>query len=304
MELRQLKAFCTVARELSFTRAAEILDYTQSSVTTQIQSLEEKLETRLFERMGKKIALTGEGKRFLFYAEQIIKLSSEAKEMVSGSAYPKGTITIGAPESLCVYRLPDVLQEYRRRCPGVEIVIKINICADFPGWLKNNAVDVIFLICRPLSLPGYICDTLLPEPMVVAAGPDHPLAKKDHIHPPDLQGESMILTESGMGYRAVFEEILSKAGVRPGSILEFGSVEAIKRCVISGLGITVLPRVTLEAELADGQLVDLNWKGPDFNIVTQLTFHKDKWITPALKTFLDLSREMLCPAPVKKNGAV
>lgn len=293
MELRQLRAFCTVARVLSFTRAAEILDYAQSSVTAQVQMLEEELGTRLFDRMGKKTALTRDGEKFLFYAEQILKLSSEAKEMVSGQAAPKGTITIGAPESLCVYRLPAVLQEYRRRCPEVEIIIKLNICADFPGWLKTNAVDMVFLMCRPMTLPGYICETLLPEPMVVAAGADHPLTARGYVEPGDLHGETLILTESGLGYRAVFEEMLARDGVRPGSVLEFGSVEAIKRCVISGLGITLLPRVTLESELAGGGLTDLNWKGPEFNIYTQLSHHKDKWITPALGTFLDLSREIL-----------
>ncbi|MFZ5644779.1 MAG: LysR family transcriptional regulator [Bacillota bacterium] len=292
MELRQLKTFCTIARELSFTRAAEILDYAQSSVTAQVQTLEEELETRLFERMGKKITLTGEGEKFLYYAEQILRLSTEAREMVSGST-PRGTITIGAPESLCVYRLPAVLQEYRRRCPGVEIIIKLNICADFPGWLKNNAVDVVFLMCRPVSLPGYTCETLLPEPMVVASGPDHPLTRKGCIEPRDLNGESLILTEPGLGYRAVLEEILTRECVRPGLVLEFGSVEAIKRCVTSGLGITFLPRATLESELDDGRLVDLGWKGPDFNIVSQIALHKDKWITPALSAFLDLSREKL-----------
>ncbi|MCL6478175.1 MAG: LysR family transcriptional regulator substrate-binding protein [Peptococcaceae bacterium] len=236
--------------------------------------------------------MTGEGEKFLFYAEQILKLSTEAREMVSGSA-PKGTVAIGAPESLCVYRLPAVLREYRRRCPRVEIILKLNICADFPGWLKNNAVDVVFLMCRPLSLPGYMCETLLPEPMAVASGPDHPLVRKGYIEPRDLNGESLILTEPGLGYRAVLEEILTKEGVRPGLILEFGSVEAIKRCVTSGLGITFLPRVTMESELNDGRLVDLGWQGPEFNIVTQIALHKDKWITPALGVFLDLSREKL-----------
>jgi len=127
----------------------------------------------------------------------------------------------------------------------------------------------------------------------MASGPYHSLARKGHIEPHDLNGESLILTEPGPGYRVVLEEILNKEGVRPGLVLEFGSIEAIKRCVTSGLGITLLPRVTLESELNDGRLVDLGWKGPEFNIVTQIVLHKDKWITPALDAFLELSREKL-----------
>lgn len=295
MDLRQLKAFCTVAREKSFTRAAELLDYAQSSVTTQVQSLEDELGTRLFERLGRRITMTRDGEKLLAYAEQILKLASEARNAVSGSSIPGGTISIGAPESLCVYRLPAILQEYRRRCPGVEIIIRLGKCDELPVWLRNNTIDISLYLSCDTFFPDLVTETLIHEPMTVAAGTDHPLAARGRVEPRDINGEFLILTESGLGYRAVFERILDEAGVRPGSVLEFGSVEAIKKCVISGLGITLLPRVTLESDLSAGKLADLNWQGPDFNIVTQILYHRDKWISPALGTLMDLTREILHP---------
>lgn len=295
MELRQLKAFSTVAKTRNFTRAAGLLDYAQSSITAQVRSLEEELGTKLFERLGRQIAITKDGERLLVYAEQILKLSTEAKEVVSISAVPRGTISIGAPESLCVYRLAALLQEYRKRYSDVEIILKLGSCEDLLHWLKTNAIDVAFLLDRGVISSDLVTETLLNEPMVVLAGDDHPLIKKAHITPQDIHGESLILTESGCSYRDAFESILAGAGVRPGSVLEFGSVEAIKKCVISGLGITLLPRMAVEVELEEGRLVDLHWGGPELNITTQVAHHKDKWISPAMDVLLKLSRELLQP---------
>lgn len=295
MELRQLKAFSTVARMRSFTRAAELLDYAQSSITAQVRALEDELDTKLFERLGRQIALTQDGERLLIYAEQILKLSSEAKEVVSGSATPKGTLSIGAPESLCVYRLAALLQEYRKRYPDVEIILKLGTCADFHRWLKTNAIDVAFFLDREMAASELVSETLLSEPMVVVAGVDHPLIEKGSIAPADMNGEFLIQTESGCSYRTALESILAAAGVRPGSVLEFGSVEAIKKCVISGLGISLLPRVAVESEMAGGRLKDLHWSGPDFHMTTQITYHKDKWISPAMNALINLTRELIRP---------
>jgi len=295
MEMRQLKAFATVARSLSFSRAAEELDYAQSSVSSQIQLLEQELGTAVFERLGRKIALTDGGARLLVYAEQILKLAAEAKVAVSGSALPKGTLSIGAPESLCVSRLPALVQEYRRRYPEVEIILKMGCCLDFPRWLLNNVIDVAFCIDREIASPMLVCETLVRERMVVTAAAGHPITQKAPLWPPDLQGEPLILTESDCTYRAVLDRILADAGIQPGSVLEFGSIEAIKKLVVRGLGTTLLPYVVLEEELAAGQLVDLGWEGPDFRIATQLVHHKDKWISPPLRALLDLAREMIGP---------
>lgn len=124
MEYKQLISFVTVAKLGSFTKTAEKLSYAQSTVSAHIQSLEEELSTVLFERLGRRVSLTREGKKLLFYAEQIIKLNDEAREIILGSASPRGTITIGSPESLCVYRLPHLLQEYRKLYPKVELILK------------------------------------------------------------------------------------------------------------------------------------------------------------------------------------
>ena len=127
----------------------------------------------------------------------------------------------------------------------------------------------------------------------MVSGAGHPITGKIPVTIREIEGMTLVLCEEGCDYRVVFEKILSDAGVLPGSVLEFGSIEAIKKCVIQQLGITLLPRMAVEGELSRGELTDLQWQGPDFDMNTQVVYHKDKWISPALSAFLKLSQEML-----------
>lgn len=294
MELQQLKTFVTIAKVGSFTKAAGLLDYAQSSVSAQVHSLEEELETKLFERMGREVCLTESGERLLVYAEQLLKLAEEAKESITGTTVPKGTLTIGAPESLCIFRLPAVLQEYRRRFPKVKLILKLGICTDIYSWLQKNIIDIGFVLNTPVNTSDFITENLSHESLTLVAANDHHLTHKKYCEPQDIQGENLILiAEKECCYRMIFESQLAEAGVQPGSVLELGSVETTKKCVISGLGISMLPRMTVEQELTTGQLVNLYWNGPDFNIHSQMIHHKDKWLSPSLSAIKQLARELL-----------
>lgn len=293
MEFRQLKAFYTVANTKSFTQAAEILGYAQSSITTQIQLLEQELDTKLFERLSRQIMLTEAGKCFLNYTIQILNLSLAAKQAVCSISEPEGALIIGAPESLCATRLPLVLKEYRSLYPKVQIMLKVGACNEFYQWLKSNIVDVAFFFQKEFTHPELIAAPLIAEPMVLVAAKGHRLIKKGAVRANDLQGETLILAERDCTYRMIMENILLSAGVHPEVVLEFSSVAAMKQCAVNGLGITLLPEIAVSAELKEAQLVDLNWAGADFNIVTQIVYHKDKWLSPALSKFISLANQML-----------
>lgn len=293
MEFRQLYSFYTIATTSSFTRTAEILGYAQSSITTQIQLLEEELNTKLFDRLGKRVVMTNEGQCFFNYVKQILALSNEAKEAVSGSTTPKGSITIGAPESLCAMQLPMVLQEYHTVYPYVKIKLKMGSYNDFQCWLKSNLIDVGLFFQRRINQPELIIMPLAAEPIIAVARPDHPLRDKGRIEPDDLLGESLILPEKGCSYRMILENILSRANIYPETIIELGSVMAMMQCAKSGLGITFLPRFAVAKELEAGNLIDLHWAGEDFGTVIQLAYHKDKWLSPALHAFLAITQKYL-----------
>ena len=277
----------------SFTQAADALGYAQSTITTQIKLLESELEVKLFERMGKTVTLTHEGKKLLPYAKQMLKLASEIKNIKSNDSDPSGILTIGAAESLCVLKLPEILKEYRKLYPKVEVSLKFGNCTDFRHFLRDNIIDVAFSLGTRIEADDFITEIVFDEEMLLLTAPGHPLINKEVVYPKDIENEPLILTELGCSYRAVFENILRSYNIKPNMVLETGSVQAIKQFTMSGLGITLLPRVAVKEELAQGKMVALNWSGPDFGIVSQVLYHKDKWLSPALKAFLKLSRNML-----------
>lgn len=293
MEIRQLKTFITIANTLNFTKAADMLGYAQSSVTTQIKLLEEELKVKLFDRIGKNVYLTPSGNILLTYALQILKLEEEAKEAVYTDEGIKGTVTIGSVESLCASRFPPIYQKFHERFPQVEVVIKLCPSCNLKESLRENTIDVGFFLDTQSEDADMVTVLDMDEPMEILASPNHPLASKDLVHPADLNGQAFILTETGCSYRSLFEQILSKSGIVPRSRLESGNNQAIIQLTLSGMGITFLPRIAVENELKDQKLVALKWSGPKVQIMSRLVYHKDKWISPAIKAFLEIAKEEL-----------
>ena len=297
MEFRQLKTFVATVKHLSFTKTANDLGYAQSTISNQIQSLEEELGTMLFERLGKQIKLTKDGEHLYTYANQILKLSAEAKDIISSSLNPKGSIIVGTPESLCTHRLSDVFKTFRSRYPNVEITIRLDTCSDYRTHLRKNTTDIIFLLDVPFNENDLVTHMLFEEPMAVIVAPNHPLAKKDQVTPYDINGQALVLTDSGCSYRRVFESILIQAGVKPTTILEFSSNEVIKKFVCDGWGIGFQPYVTVSQELISKQLIALPWVGPAFDIKAKMIYHKEKWLSPALQAFIDVALKTLKCTP-------
>ncbi len=128
--------------------------------------------------------------------------------------------------------------------------------------------------------------------------PTHPLTQQRAVYPTDLTDETLLLTEPGCHYRSAFESAIASAGALPANRLELRSIEAIKRCAMEGLGLAVLPEIAVRDEVAKGWLKALPWTGYDFNIVTQIAWHKDKWLSPAMKAFIDVAREVISVQPV------
>lgn len=293
MEQRQLKIFRAVARTLSFTRSAEELGYVQSNVTAQVKALEGELGVPLFDRLGRRVVLTDAGRTLLGYAERILDLHEEARGALSGGGEPAGSLTLSAPETLFTYRLPRLLRRFGERFPDVRLTFRPTPCSDLEARVADGSLDVAFHLSAPVRSAALKVEALVEEPLLVLAPPDHPLALSEGAGPEDLEGEQVLLTEAGCSYRNMFERVLSEAGANPAKTLEFDSVEAIKQCVIAGMGVAVLPAVAVEAELRRGELASLPWSGPGLAVFTQVLRHKDKWLSPALEAFLDTARETI-----------
>ena len=297
MDLRQLKTFQVVAATLSFTRAAELLDYAQSSVTAQIRALEEELGVPLFDRLGRRVALTDSGARLLEYADKLLSLADEAYLAVAETDEPVGQLVISAPETLSAYRLPPLLKQFRQKFPRVQLILRSYAVGESINHLSDGSVDVAIVLSAPLPPASGIIDTpLVKEPFLLLAAPEHPLARLPRVEPEDLRTETLLLTEVGCTYRTAFEQRLLAAGIRLPTAMEFASVEAIKQCVMANFGITLLPEIAVCNEVSQGRLTALPWFEPDFHMYTRLLWHKDKWLSPALQEFIRLSQQVLIPS--------
>ena len=293
MEIRQLKTFITIVKLGSFSQAAQFLGYTQSTLTTHIQLLEKELDTVLFERFGHQLMLTTDGERLYEYAEQITKLSDDAKNEFDNFAVPRGPIVIGMPESLGLYYLTDVLKEYVALYPDVDLKLKFGIASDFRNLLRKNMMDLAFFLEKNIQDTDLKGELLWAEPVVMVSSPRHRLAAQKQVKAKDLQGQTFVFTDSGSNYRMALEEIMNKAEVQPRTVLEIGQIEIIKQFVISNLGIAILPLVAAKAEIAAGLLAALPWQGRDLTTNTFLVYHKEKWHSHAIRAFIKLVYERL-----------
>jgi len=288
MELRQLKIFVTVAEEKSFTQAAQKMGYAQSNITTQVHLLEEEFNTKLFERLGKRISLTAEGEKLLSHAKRLLRYSAEIKEAMTSSLEPNGILNIGIAESLCIFKLPALLKEYSQLYPQVKLVIRQGTPLDFQRWLHDNTIDVAFSLDSIINDDGLLARILCEEPMIIVGNSEHPLVDKGFIELKDIGQTSFIFTERDCSYRSVIEKYFAEFKVQPISSYEFDSIEAIKQFVLSGLGIALLPHAAVEKELSAGNMVDLKLIEPKIEMYTQIVYHKNKWLSPALTSLLDL----------------
>lgn len=286
MEIRQLKTFVSVAEKGGFTRASEHLKYTQGTITHHIQALEEELRTPLFERLGKKVILTIAGENLMYYAKEILRLSQEAVESTRAQDDTAGTIRLGANESLLVYRLPSILNEFKKRYPEVHIELYPGDNRELRYKLKEGQLDLSFLFDIEKNDNDLHIQKLMLEKLVLVTKPKHRLTKKKRIITADLEGETLLLTEPG-SYRDFLENRIKEEKVLCSQI-DFWNIEAIKQCVMSGLGISYLSYISVKEELEKGKLVALPWIHDKDSVTTQLAYHKDKWISPSMTKLIDM----------------
>ena len=286
MELRQLRTFSKVAHVMNFTKAAAELKYAQSSVTGHVKALEAELNVALFERIGKHVRLTNAGRQLLPYADRVLDMVDEARRIVTEDEDLAGTINIGTIECITSYRLPELLELFYHRYPKVQLSLRTAPCLETSQALAAGALDVGFLMEEKADHDGLVTVRLCQEELIVVAAADHPLARADSVTVNDLGSADILAVETGCAYRDLFDMELSRASAEPLPVLELGTIEAIKRTVKSGMGISLLPEITVREELASGEFALVPWQVP-FQVSTQVAWHREKWMSRELRTFVD-----------------
>lgn len=258
---RRLQVFHTVARLLSFTKAAESLHMTQPAVTFQVRQLEDYFNTRLFDRTHNRISLTEAGAHVYEYAARIFELYGEMENSVRAmTGEISGSLTIGASTTIAEYMLPALLGDFKVKYPEVNIHLKVSNTEGIVSMVENNAID-LGVVEAPVQNKNLVVEICKADQLVAIVPPNHPEAKRSSLGYDDLVKYPFICREEGSGTREVINEYLSQVKDAASDLkvsMELGSPEAVKGAVEAGMGISVVSRATIQKELKLGTLVAIN----------------------------------------------
>ncbi len=288
MNNTQLETFLKLVETKNFTATANMLGYAQSTVTTQIKQLEEELGCLLFARLGKKLVVTSEGEKLIVYAQQMLKLQREILLEVSTANIPSGIIKLGVSESFCYNRLPEILMEYKKEYPRMDIQLQFIEHDTFPALLKNGALDLVYTLNPIIENPELKMIHTEKEALAFFASPDHPIAKKKKVKEKDLEGIPLLLTSHSCSFRHMLLHDFMDHQVTPKIELETSSKEILKQFAINGLGIAFMPSMVAKEEVRSGVLKKIDWAGDDFPIYSQMFIHKDKHLNKAMSELIKL----------------
>ena len=290
MELRNLITFIHVAELGSFTKAAEQLGYSQSTVSFQIKQLEEELGCLLFERINHTIALTERGHELVSYAHGVRALMDEFKENLTKEEL-SGSIHIVTPDSICDDMINSHYIDFHEKYPSISIRFTTGDSALMLDMLDHNEADFIITLDSRLYNKDYIIAKEELVPMHFVASANSKFAGKKNLSIKDIINEPFILTENGQGYRRVFDKELAKKSLEIVPVLEIGRTDMITSLVAQGDMISFLPDFVTKDLTQSGELCYLDVKDMNIEIWKQLIYHKNKWMSKSLKTFIDYVKE-------------
>ena len=297
IDLDQLRIFQAVAEARSFTRAAEVVHLTQPGISKHIKQMEEYYGLPLFDRLGKKVALTEAGEILFEATAGIMASVTVAEQKIEDlKGLHGGKLILGASFDLGIYILPGVLAAFRKRYPAVEVTVDISLGGKITASILANKLD-LGLVSHPLDDPKLFAKQFLTDELIAIAPIDHRWANKKRIRPQELLRETFIAAARGAGIRAVVEERLKEKGIVLTNVVDFGNLEGVKRAVEAGLGVSIQPQGVVQREISAGSLIGISLAGLDSRLGRFYICRRDKHRSNAAKAFL-----ALLPAQARKTA--
>lgn len=287
MELRNLITFIHVAELGSFTKAAEQLGYSQSTISFQIKQLEEELGCLLFERINHTITLTKRGHELVTYAHQIRALTEEFKENLEDETECHDHIHIVTPDSVCDDMISRNYIDFHHKYPGISVKFTTADTAVMFDMLDHNEADLIITLDSHSYHKDYVIAKEEPLSMHFVANRKSKFAGAKNLSVCDIIKEPFVLTEYGQGYRRVFDKELAKKSLEITPILEIGRTDMITSLVAQGDILSFLPDFVTEEPVRAGDLCYLDVCDLNIEIWKQLIYHKNKWMSKGLKTLIN-----------------
>ena len=291
MELRNLITFIHVAELGSFTKTAEALGYSQSTISFQIKQLEDELGCLLFDRIKHTITLTERGHQLVSYAHQIRALTDEFKENLETEKELSGHIHVGAPDSICEEFINAHYIDFHHRHPAISLKFTPADTAVMVEMLERNEVDFIITLDSHIYNKDYIIAIEAPLSMHFVASSASKFAGVSHLSIRDIVNEPFVLTEYGQGYRRVLDRELAKRSLEITPLLEIGRTDVITSVLAQSDMISFLPDFVTRGKVKSGELSHLDIRDVDISIYQQLIYHKNKWLSKSLKAFIDFIKQ-------------
>lgn len=289
MDLKYLNTFRTIVEEGSFSRAAEKLNYTQSTITFQISQLEQELSVSLFEKIGRRMVLTTAGKHFIPYVDEVLNSVDRLRYFENDLAECGGDLRIGVAETLLCYNSPSILKKFHRQAPKARLFLRSMNCYDIRDELVNGTLD-LGLFYEDVGGFGSNLTTYHfgNYPLVLVASPELKKQYSDFITPDQHIPIPFIINEPNCIFRQIFEKYLKDKSILLDHTIELWSIPTIKNLVRNNVGVSFLPRFAVQEELDSGELVEIPTEIMDSTISAVCAHHKNKWVSPLMQLFIDL----------------
>ena len=292
MEVGQLQAFLKVVEHHSFSKAADALSLTQPSLSARIISLERELGEPLFHRLGRGVRLTDAGRTLLPYVERSLATLENGREAVEAvMSASSGKLYIGAARAVSAYVLPAILERFHQRYPNIDVAIKTGRSSGVLEMVLSEEVQVG--VTRALVHPEIVSQHLYNEEVVLVTHPDHPFAKAGEASISQVASEPLILYDKESTYFVLIDRVCREAGIVPNVQMDLDSIEATKRMIERGLGISFLPYNSLHRELELGTLAHVRLlEGYHVTLPTAVMVRRANSYSAIVTAFLDQLREL------------
>jgi DNA-binding transcriptional LysR family regulator len=287
--LRQFEVFLAVAKAGSFRAAAEAMHLSQPALSQHVAEMERELGTRLFDRLGRKVALTEAGRVLEDHAHRLFASLASAREAVADlSGLKRGSLVLGASTTPGIYVLPGMIAAFQEKHPGVTLSLRIGNSAAIEEQIRGNELDLGVVGGHPLRLGEKCVAAGLLDELVLIVPPNHPWARRREIQPSLLEGERLLVREEGSATRQVTERALQRAGGHIKASMELGHTEAIKQAVIAGLGIAFVSIYAIRGEVEVDRLRTVRLKGLRIQRHFHIIHNEARTLSTSARAFIEL----------------
>lgn len=288
MEFDQLRLFVDLVREQNFTKVAERNCITQPAVSLSIQKLEDELGTKLLERTTRKVLVTEEGRILYDYARDILSKAQEVKGVLQERQdRVLGTIRMATVHSIGLYELPTTLKEYIRRYPDVNLHIEYKLSDQVYHAVVDGEAD-LGLVAYPEERSGIVSVPFFEDELVLICGSEHPIARKESVQLRDLHGCGFVAFEAEIPTRKAIDAILLQNEVRVDIRMQCDNIEILKKMVEVGLGVSLVPLLSVRHEAHSGSLKICRLKDLTMRRPLAIVHRKGKSLSRPQRAFVDL----------------